>query len=52
MQNKLHYAAHGHTAAEVIEARADVGKPFMDLLSFSGRSCIAASWAASCGDMT
>lgn len=36
VQNKLHYAAHGHTAAEVIEARADAGKPFMGLLSFSG----------------
>lgn len=36
VQNKLHYAAHGHTAAEVIVARADAGKPFMGLLSFSG----------------
>jgi hypothetical protein len=36
VQNKLHYAAHGQTAAEVIAARADVGKPFMGLLSFSG----------------
>ncbi|MCL2659163.1 MAG: virulence RhuM family protein [Acidobacteriaceae bacterium] len=36
VQNKLHYAAHGHTAAEVIAARADAGKPFMGLLSFSG----------------
>ncbi len=37
VQNKLHYAAHGQTAAEVIAARADAGKPFMGLLSFSGR---------------
>jgi hypothetical protein len=37
VQNKLHYAAHGHTAAEVIAARADAGKPFMGLLSFSGQ---------------
>jgi hypothetical protein len=36
VQNKLHYAAHGHTAAEVVEARADAGKPFMGLLSFNG----------------
>lgn len=36
VQNKLHYAAHGQTAAEVIAQRADVGKPFMGLLSFSG----------------
>ncbi len=37
VQNKLHYAAHGKTAAEVIAARADAGKPFMGLLSFSGK---------------
>lgn len=36
VQNKLHYAAHGQTAAEVIAQRADAGKPFMGLLSFSG----------------
>lgn len=36
VQNKLHYAAHGQTAAEVIKQRADAGKPFMGLLSFSG----------------
>jgi hypothetical protein len=36
VQNKLHYAAHGHTAAEIIAMRADAGKPFMGLLSFSG----------------
>jgi len=35
VQNKLHYAAHGHTAAEVIAERADAGKPFMGLLTFS-----------------
>jgi len=35
VQNKLHYAAHGHTAAEVIVKRASAGKPFMGLLSFS-----------------
>ena len=36
VQNKLHYAAHGHTAAEVIYLRADAEKPFMGLTSFSG----------------
>ena len=36
VQNKLHYAAHGHTAAEVIYERADAEKPFMGLTTFSG----------------
>lgn len=36
VQNKLHYAAHGHTAAEVIYERADTDKPFMGLTAFSG----------------
>ncbi len=36
VQNKLHYAAHGHTAAEVIYERADAEKPFMGLTAFSG----------------
>ena len=36
VQNKLHYAAHGHTAAEVIYDRADAEKPFMGLTSFKG----------------
>ena len=36
VQNKLHYAAHGHTAAEVIYQRADANKPFMGLKSFKG----------------
>ena len=36
VQNKLHYAAHGHTAAEVIYERADADKPFMGLQTFSG----------------
>ena len=38
VQNKLHFAAHGHTAAEVIYERADSGKPFMGLTSFSGNT--------------
>ncbi len=36
VQNKLHFAAHGHTAAEVIFERADAEKPFMGLTAFSG----------------
>ena len=36
VQNKLHYAAHGHTAAELIYERADAEKPFMGLTSFAG----------------
>ena len=36
VQNKLHYAAHGHTAPEVIYERADSDKPFMGLTTFSG----------------
>ncbi len=36
VQNKLHYAAHGHTAAEVIYERADAEKPYMGLTSFKG----------------
>ncbi len=36
VQNKLHYAAHGHTAAEVIYERADAEQPFMGLRTFAG----------------
>ena len=36
VQNKLHYAAHGHTASEVIYERADADKPFMGLTTFKG----------------
>lgn len=36
VQNKLHYAAHGHTAAEVIYERADAQAPFMGLKAFAG----------------
>jgi hypothetical protein len=36
VQNKLHYGAHGRTAAEVIAARADAGEPHMGLTSFKG----------------
>lgn len=36
VQNKLHFAAHGHTAAEVIYERADASKPYMGLTTFRG----------------
>lgn len=36
VQNKLHYAAHGHTAAEIIYERADADQPFMGLKNFTG----------------
>lgn len=36
VQNKLHYAAHGRTAAEVIAERADANEPFLGLLTFTG----------------
>jgi len=36
VQNKMHWAAHGHTAAEVIQDRADARKPNMGLTSWAG----------------
>ena len=36
VQNKIHYAVHGQTAAEVIYSRADAEKEFMGLMIFSG----------------
>lgn len=36
VQNKIHYAVSGETAAEVIYHRADAEKDFMGLMSFSG----------------
>ena len=36
MQNKLHFAAHGNTAAEVIYKRANAYAPMMGLTSFKG----------------
>ncbi len=36
IQNKMHWAAHGHTAAEIIEGRADASKQNMGLTSWSG----------------
>ncbi len=36
VQNKIHYAIHGQTAAEAIYTRADAEKEFMGLTTFSG----------------
>lgn len=36
VQNKVHWAAHGHTAAEIIHLRADAGRPRMGLVHTSG----------------
>src|SRR3990167_4953821 len=36
VQNKMHFAIHGHTAAEIINKRADSKKPLMGLMSFRG----------------
>lgn len=38
VQNKMHWAAHGNTAAEVIVKRADADKPLMGLTSHSGKT--------------
>lgn len=37
IQNKLHFAAHGHTATEVIYLRVDSDKPFAGLQNFKGK---------------
>ena len=36
VQNKLHYAAHQHTAAELIYDRADANKPMVGMTNFKG----------------
>ena len=37
VQNKLHFAAHKHTAAELIHARVDANKPMVGMTHFEGR---------------
>lgn len=37
VQNKIHFAIHGHTAAELIVERADAEKDFMGLFTFKGK---------------
>ena len=36
VQNKMHWAAHGHTAAEIVAGRADASQPNMGLTAWSG----------------
>ncbi len=36
VQNKMHWASHGHTAAEIVHKRADASQPNMGLTSWSG----------------
>ena len=37
VQNKIHFAVHGHTAAEVIFSRVDAQKEFIGLMTFAGK---------------
>ncbi len=37
VQNKMHYAIHGQTAAEMINQRVDADKPFIGLTNFKGK---------------
>ena len=37
VQNKMHYAIHGQTAAEMINLRVDAEKPFLGLTNFQGK---------------
>ncbi len=37
VQNKMHYAIHGQTAAEMINEKVDVDKPFLGLTNFKGK---------------
>jgi len=36
VQNKIHWAAHGHTAAEIVNERADAARPNMGLTNWQG----------------
>lgn len=38
VQNKMHWAAHGHTAAEIVVSRADASKDYMGLTSWANQS--------------
>ncbi|MEA3287982.1 MAG: virulence RhuM family protein [Candidatus Marinimicrobia bacterium] len=40
IQNKMHWAAHGHTAAELIYGRADAGQANMGVTNFSGNKLL------------
>lgn len=49
VQNKLHYAAHGHTAAEIIYQRANSDKPFMGFYTESHSEFFNRYWDISGG---
>ena len=36
VQNKMHWAAHGHTAAEIVHKRSDAARPNMGLTNWQG----------------
>lgn len=38
VQNKMHWAAHGHTAAEIVHARSDANQPNMGMTSWTGKN--------------
>ena len=40
VQNKMHFAAHGHTAAEIIYARADAAMPDMGITNYPGKTLL------------
>jgi hypothetical protein len=40
VQNKMHWAAHGHTAAEIVYERADATRPFMGMQSTRARGIV------------
>jgi hypothetical protein len=46
VQNKMHWAAHGHTAAEIVHERADSDKPFMGMQTTRPRGVIRKADAA------
>ena len=52
VQNKLHYAAHGHTAAELIAQRANAELPYMGLTVFEGEQPTRAEAAVAKNYMT
>jgi hypothetical protein len=46
VQNKMHWATHGHTAAEIVHARADATKPFMGMQSTRPGGLVRKEYAA------
>ena len=40
VQNKIHFAVHGHTAAEIVMERANAKKRYMGLTSFKGKTIL------------